>query len=439
VNAREVALQVVRDVFPANGAQRTAQEALDYRVRAAGLDARDRAFATELAYGAIKMRRALDWRLAPFLRERASTIPQTTREVLRLAVYELRYTRADTHATVYEFVEIAKRHGHRGLTALANAVLRAYLRDPPPEPDAASFENEDEYLGTLHSLPTWLVRHWRAVFGNDRVEAICVGVNTPPQHAITANLARVDPAALVERFSARGVTARPSPFIAESLVLDDGAAVREGSPDGSWWVQSESSAIATDVLQPQPGEQILDLCSGRGNKALQIAGRLAGAGALTCVDRDARKISVLQARLDVCGVTAATVVADARRLELDRRFDRVLLDAPCSGAGVVGRHPEARWTKQADDGSRLAPTQAALLEAAAPLLHEGGVLVYAVCSTDPREGVDVVNGFLGAHNFSRGLVPARLEPFLTPEGDVLVPPGIDGRDGFYVARVERSL
>ena len=197
--------------------------------------------------------------------------------------------------------------------------------------------------------------------------------------------------------------------------------------------------MAVDVLGPQPGEAILDLCSGRGNKALQIAARLDGQGSLCCIERDARKVAVLEQRFGDAGFAAAVVTGDASRelLAPDRRFDRVLVDAPCSGIGVVGRHPEARWKKAGEDGERLALTQRAILEQAARHVFPGGALVYAVCSTDPRETIEVIDWFLARHNFERGLIPAAYAPLMTPNGDVLVPPGVEGRDGFFIARVER--
>ncbi|MGA7569786.1 MAG: RsmB/NOP family class I SAM-dependent RNA methyltransferase, partial [Candidatus Aquilonibacter sp.] len=204
------------------------------------------------------------------------------------------------------------------------------------------------------------------------------------------------------------------------------------------WIQSESSAMPVAVLNPHPGEAILDVCSGRGNKALQIGARVGAESTLLCIERDTRKAHVLEARLEEAGVAARIVVGDAAtpQFEPGQRFDRVLIDAPCSGVGVVGRHPEARWKKQPGDGERLALTQRALLEALAPSIHEGGVLVYAVCSTDPRETVEVIEWLRSKANFERGLIPAAFEPFITEEGDVLVPPGLDGRDGFFVARLE---
>ncbi len=442
MNAREVALQTVRDVFPQSGSgpERGAQEALDYRVRKANLAPRDRAFATELAYGAIKMRRALDWYLHPFIGERAHQLPPVIREILRLAVFELVYTKPDEHATVFEFVNLAKHHGHRGVANLVNGVLRSFLRERPREPTREDFETEEDYLGTRYSLPTWIVRQWQATFG-DQVEAICIGVNEPARTSVTVNTVKTKPDEIVERFRADGVEAEPSPLVGESLSVRDGGYARRNEPTagGAWWIQSESSAMPADVLNPQPGEAILDVCSGRGNKALQIGARLAGDGSLACIEIDERKASILGQRLEQAGVAAGVVVGDATQelVRPEQRFDRILIDAPCSGVGIIGRHSEARWKKQPSDGERLSGTQRAILDRIAPAVYEGGALVYAVCSTDPRETIEVVEWLRRHHNFERGLIPARYESFVTDEGDVRIAPGIGGRDGFFIARLER--
>jgi 16S rRNA (cytosine967-C5)-methyltransferase len=408
-------------------------------VRTAPASPADRAFATELAYGSIKMRRTLDWYLHPFIGERPQPLPAAVREILRLGVYELAYTKADVHATVFEFVNLAKRYGHRGLANLANAVFRSFLRANPPPPSRELFETEEEYLGTRYSLPAWLVRQWLSVFG-DRAEAVCAAVNEPAQAAIVVNTlldARDD---VAERLARANVQTVASPIVAESLLVRTPAALAavDGEADGRWWQQSESSAMPVDVLNPQPGETILDVCSGRGNKALQIGARLAGEGTLLCIERDPRKAETLGRRLERAGIAAGTIVGDATAelLEPEQRFDRTLVDAPCSGIGVVGRHPEARWKKLGTDGERLALTQRGILERVARHVQPGGALVYAVCSTDPRETVEVVEWFLSRHNFERGLIPAAYETMLTGAGDVLVPPGIDGRDGFFIARLE---
>lgn len=437
MTSRELALAVVRDVFPtpgSNAIERTAQASFDYRARRSALSGRDRAFAAELAYGAIKMRRALDWHLSPFL---LRDVTPVTHEILRLATYELVYTRADEHATVFEFVNLAKRHGHRGLANLVNAVLRSLLRAGPHEPRPESFGSEDDYYATRYSLPTWLVRQWRHVFDGE-LESICAAVDEPPRAAIVVNSSRRSVADVAQELRDKGIETKRSPYVEEALLLESGA-VHRADGNGSWWSQSESSAMPVDILNPQPSEAILDVCSGRGNKALQIAARLAGDGVLCCIERDARKIATLQERLGAVDAGASIVEGNAATevLPPEHHFDRVLVDAPCSGVGVVGRHPEARWKKQGGDGERLALTQRAILEQTARHVFPGGALVYAVCSTDPRETVEVIDWFLAEHNFERGLIPSRYEPFVTSEGDVLVPPGIEGRDGFYIARIER--
>ncbi len=412
--------------------ERTAQAAFDYRARRSQLSERDRAFAAELAYGAIKMRRALDWQLQPFV---SAQLPPAIREILRLAMYGSLYTRADVHATVFEFVN------------LANATVTAVWRTSsmrffaiccaPIRPICSEHRSRARTSTWGRATRCPLARPSVARDLRRRLEAVCAGVNRPAQPAIVVNAIKSTVEEVAERLRADGVEARRSPIVGEVLLVERGFARVES--EARWWPQSESSAMAVDVLGPQPGEAILDVCSGRGNKALQIGARLAGDGELFCIERDERRVATLARRLDEAGMTAALVTGDASTevVPADRRFDRVLVDAPCSGLGVVGRHPEARWKKQGTDGERLALTQRALLEQAARHVYPGGALVYAVCSTDPRETSEVIDWFLARQNFERGVIPAEYASLSTRAGDVLVPPGLEGRDGFYFARVER--
>jgi 16S rRNA (cytosine967-C5)-methyltransferase len=441
MSARSAALAVLRDVFPPEPATgRGAQESFNYHVRREKLDARDRAFATELAYGAIKMRRLIDRYLEPYVGARAKTLPPAISELLRLGIYELLFMRSPEHAVVSEYVGLAKHFGHRGTAGLVNAVLRGFLRDKPAEPAAEDFVDPDDYLGTKYSFPTWIVRQFRARFGDEALPRILEGLNAPARAAVSVNTLKGDVESVEAAFAAQGVQTERSAYVEDTVLLAGGAYAQgaEAAAQGAWVVHSESAAMPVDILNPHDGDTVLDLCSGRGNKALQEGARLHGNGHLTCVEKDARKAAVLQKRLDEGGVTAAVVIGDATQSIVTQSFERVLLDAPCSGIGTLGRHPEARWRKRPDDGERLAQTQRALLAEASAHVHPGGVLVYAVCSTDPREGDDVVNDFLKRNNFSRGLIPARYEPLQNDAGDVVVAPGIDGRDGFYIARLERG-
>ncbi len=429
--AREVALQVCRDVF---GAQpRGAREALDYRLRKTELAPRDRAFATELAYGAIKMRRFLDYELAPFVGARAAALPQPIAEILRLGTYQLRAMQGvEAYAAVSESVGLARKYGHKGTAGLVNAVLRRVATEPPREAD----------LPTRASLPTWVVDHWRERFGAERLDAILAGVNAPAAVGLAVDFRRGTREDAQRALAAAGLDARPSPFAADVLVLEPGtpSGELERLAEHRWHLHAEAAAFPVDVLDPQPGQRVVELCCGRGNKTLQIAGRTRDEGTLLAVDDDERKIARTQARLDEAGIASVALVrADATQMKALPDADAVLLDAPCSGLGILGRQPEARWRKQPEDPARMAALQRRLLAAAAGSVKPGGTLVYAVCSTDRREAEDVVGAFLAEPGgFTRAALPERYAPFLTAEGDLLVPPGLEGRDGFYVARLTRS-
>ncbi|MBV8354626.1 MAG: methyltransferase domain-containing protein [Candidatus Eremiobacteraeota bacterium] len=447
MTSRELALATVRDVFGVRLPHRGAHEAFDYRARRSGLDARDRAFAAELAYGAIKARRYLDWVLQPYLEKRKESLPPTIAEILRLGAYQLREMSVPPRAAVSESVGLAKRFGHRGTAGLVNAVLRR-VSENSSAPVVDDFASPDDFEGTLRSYPTWIVTLVREIFGQDRLDPILAGMNARARTALRVNLLRTEPETVLRELADRNVAARRSEFVAEMLLLDDSASSEDlanatlAFEGTAWDLQGEIAAVPVDLLDPQPGERVLDLAAGRGNKTLQIAGRLRGEGDIEAVELDPRTIAQAQVRLNQFAVENVRLVeADIEHFPstVGSAFDRVLLDAPCSGFGILGRQPEARWRKQPADPPALAERQARMLEAAAACVRAGGRLVYSVCTFDRRETVERVAALLEAHpDFVRVRPPASYESFATADGDLLIAPGIDGRDGFFVAVVEKA-
>jgi len=439
-SARNVAFAVVKDVFGPD--RRGAAESLDRHLRRANLEARDRGFVTELAYGTIERRRWLDYQLAPYLGARAAKLPQMIAEILRMGTYQLRAMRVHDYAAVSESVQLARRYGHPGTAGLVNAVLRRVSEDPERLVDAEAFPDPDDRLGTQHSLPTWIVRMWRERFGAERLEEILAGVNAPAATGLSIDRRRASRNEVLARLADHGIPAHASPFAADAIVVEGNVptpALREALGDRAE-VHAEAACFPVDLLDPQAGERILDACSGRGNKTLQIASATRDGAHIVAVDDDARKCEAARLRLAAAGVASVEVrVADATAPDPAEAYDAIVVDAPCSGLGILGRQPEARWRKTPDGGERLAPTQRAILDASASVLRPGGRLVYAVCSTDPREAEGVIDPFLAANvAFARAPLPERYAPFATPAGDVLVPPGIDGRDGFYIAVLHRA-
>jgi len=282
---------------------------------------------------------------------------------------------------------------------------------------------------------------WRERFGDDRLGAILDGVNGPAATGLSIDRRRTTRDQTIARLAEHGIAAVPSPFAADAIVVTGGVptpALREALGDRAE-LHSETACFPVDLLDPQAGERILEACSGRGNKTLQLASATGDRGTIVAIDTDAKKIARAQARLAEAQIASVELrTSDATALDGSETFDAILVDAPCSGIGIIGRQPEARWRKSPEDGARLAPQQRALVDAAARALAPGGRLVYAVCSTDRREGEAVVEPFLASHPaFVRAPLPERYRPLADLAGDVVVPPGIAGRDGFYLAVLDR--
>jgi len=438
---RELAFLVVRDTF--GEPPRAAQAAFAYRVARTQLDARDRAFAAELAYGTIKARRLLDWWLQPYVGERLAKLPRAIHELLRLGVYQLkRMGSVPAHAAVSDTVGLALRYGHRGTAGLVNAVLRRFAEADPPEPSLDQFPNRLEWLATSASLPTWILAGLEARFGDEVLERIAMGLNDRPQTAVSFDSQRCTLDQALAALAERGVTATPSSYVASNLVLSAGEWCTEDRLPPGMWLQSESAAMAVDLLDLTVGRRVLELCAGRGNKSLALLAALGGEGSLESIERDPRRVEALRERLGAVesGVDVRVLCGDAAESR-EGVVDAVLVDAPCSGLGVLGRHPEARWRKRPDDAVGHAEMQLAILRAAAQRLADGGRLVYSVCSTDICEGEAVIDRFLHDRpEMRRAEIPQRYSVFRqsATAGDLVVPPGIEGRDGFFIAVLQRQ-
>ena len=417
---------------------------LDRSLGAADLSERDRSFATTLAYGTLKMQRALAWSLERFLARPFATLDARLRWVLLMGAYQLLYLhRVPAHSAVDESVRLARAHGHSGTAGLANAVLRRVASEKPMPPVPAEGSGPSA-LGTYASLPDWIARHLIERFGFARALEAARGLNGSPRHAL-----RVDgrsEKAPTDVLAEAGIAAHAGRYgIPECAVLEeacDMAAVRKAVASGVAAWQSEESQLAVHILAPVAGETVLDACCGRGVKSMMIAGRLRGSATLWCVDDDERKLVQLRQAAERLHLADRLQVAcvDARRPYPEivaAGVDAALVDAPCSGIGIVGRRADARWRKREGDPARFASVQRAVLAAAAERVRAGGRLLYVTCSTHPLENEIVVDGFL-RDNSSWTARPLELEHTQPAGAYRLSIPGIDGSDGFFYALLERQ-
>ena len=395
--SREVAVEVLHRVE----ADRAFSGALLRRtLDRAGLSTPDQSLAAELTLGTLRHRAEIDWALARATHTPLDELPSRIRAILRTGVYQLMFLdRIPPAAACSEAVELAKKFGHVGTARLVNAVLRRIAREAVTIPEDGSTA---EGIALRHSHPEWLVHRWVARFGASAARALCRANNATPPSAVRLNTLRGAPESIAAALAGLGVRTAPSALLPEGArIVDASPHARHLAYTGGWvsW-QDEGAMLVGRLLAPRPGETVLDACAGSGGKAMHLAALMENRGRVLACD-------IVQAKLDAIGRHAGrlgvTIVEphllDGSRLRevAPSGVDRVLVDAPCSGLGVIRRRPEIKWRIQPAQLPVFAARQLAILASAAEVVRPGGVLVFAVCSIEPEEGPAVVSAFLDAH------------------------------------------
>jgi 16S rRNA (cytosine967-C5)-methyltransferase len=439
MKARDAALRVLTRV-EAEGAHAAAALAAELAGTGAG---REAALATELVLGVLRRRPWLDHLLERAAGRPLRNVDPVTRRILRLGAYQLAFLeRVPARAVVFEAVEQSRRRGSPRLAGLVNAVLRrlgdrerSALR--PPDPGAGASVAD---LALARGLPPWLAGRLVAAHGRDGARAMADAFDGPSPRTLRANLARGGREALLAQL---GEGARPNPHGPWAFDVRDPAAARRLEDGGLAVHQDAGAQLAVLALGAKPGQRVLDACAGRGGKTGALAALVSPGGRATAADLKESKLQRLALELHRLGLEAEIVSGD---LAGDvpglagRVFDGVLLDAPCSGSGTMGRRPDIRWRIDEAKVASLVALQWRLLTAQAARVAPGGRLVFAVCSVLPEEGRDHGPRFLEAHP---GFAPVRVAPAGWPgsvpwkEGSILVDPSVTGGDGYQILCFER--
>jgi 16S rRNA (cytosine967-C5)-methyltransferase len=423
--------------------------ALHAGLRTGGLGARDRALATELVCGTLRWRGRLDWLLGQVIPRPFEGLESPVRTLLRLGAYQIVFLEGvPAPAAVDQAVRSARAIGVERAAGLVNAALRRLAREHRELPLPSLEADPLGHLVHALSLPEWLARRWLAQFGPEEAAALAAASNAVPPLTVRANPRRTTRDALAAELRARWPEARPtrwSPF-GVSLGLGGNPAADPAFAAGVFAVQDEGSQLVVALLDPQPGERALDTCAAPGAKATALAELVGEAGRVVALDRHARRLARLgreARRLGLANVEAHVFDAsqDLAPVAAPGSFDRVLVDAPCSGLGTLRRNPDLRWRARPGDPDALAPAQLALLRRAAAALSPGGALVYSTCTLAPEENEAVVRAFLAetpAFRIApREAAPEAVRPLLGDDGFLRTFPHRHGADGFFAARFER--
>lgn len=400
-NARETALSILEKW---EERQAYSNLLLNQVLQASPLNEKDKRLVTELVYGTIQRKNTLDWILNQLVKKGVGSLELWVRQLLRLGIYQLLYLdKIPERAAIYETVQISKKRGHRGISGLVNGVLRSFLRNRR----RLTLKKNPQTLAekaVSYSHPGWMIERMEQAYGEEETKAALLSNHHPPRVSVRVNRLKMDRDVFIKEWNATGNGRAEASGIAPEGVAISGGGNPAFTPwfrEGYCTIQDESSMLVARVLAPAPGMKVLDVCAAPGGKTTHLAELMKNQGHIVACDVHDHKLSLIRSNASRLGIDIISVrQLDGRNLPgsfQPHSFDAVLLDAPCSGLGVIRRKPDLKWGKEAENIEALAQLQKELLDAAAPLLKPGGVLVYSTCTWEPRENREQVESFLKRH------------------------------------------
>ena len=434
-NGRETALLVLLQIWEE---QAYTAIALNRVLRQAKLGEADRRFATELANGAVKTRGTLDFILGRLVNRPLRKLEPVVHYILHLGLYQIFYLdRIPDSAACNESVNLTKKFSHQGTDKFVNGVLRSSIRQKEVLREKI---REDVSLRLSH--PQWLVQRWRKQFGEEETEALCCWDNEPASLCLRVNTLMTARDALLQDLREMGCEGEVSLWCPDGIVITKSPglpALLQNFPH-SFYVQDESSMLPALLLQPKAGEQILDMCAAPGGKSTHIAALMENKGWVTACDIYPHKLKLIEEnakRLKLDNIKTELHDGTVLREEWIGKFDRVLVDAPCSGLGVLRRRAEARWVKKEKDLREFPALQQRILENAGRYVKTGGVLVYSTCTLEESENGKQIEIFLQNHG------EWKQAGFAHPRSGEVVKelqlyPQRDGVDGFYFTLLKKE-
>lgn len=440
MTARNIALKILNEVTEKNAYANIALT--NEFMRQSALSEQDRRFITELVYGTLKSINTLDWMLGHFIDRRIDKIPPVIRNILRMGMYQIFFlTKVPISATCNESVNLAKKYGHAGTIKFVNAVLRNAGRNQ----DKIIYPDKElhpiQYCSLKYFHPEWMIKRWIERLGFEATEALCCYNNTTPPLSLRTNTLKNSREQLLVILNKEQVDCSPSHWTPEGIVCRSFPSLNKlcSLQQGLFQVQDESSMLVAHVLDPKPGEFIIDACSAPGGKSTHIAALMKNTGKIIATDVHQHKLNLINENCQRLGISIIeTQCQDATMLhhQYSVAADRVLVDAPCSGMGTLRRKADSRWRKTEEMLSDLPKLQYDILHSASLCVKPGGVLIYSTCTTEPEENQEVLNHFLNNHQEFHLQTAGSFLPSLKEEKTIQLWPHIDHVDGFFIARMQ---
>ncbi|GAE33900.1 16S rRNA (cytosine(967)-C(5))-methyltransferase RsmB [Halalkalibacter akibai] len=443
---REVALEILLQI---EKNQAYSNLLLNQTVNRTKLDPRDVGLLTELVYGTIQRRDTLDFYLQSFVKKGVNSLQDWVKVLLRLSVYQLAYLdRIPDRAVVHEAVTIAKKRGHKGISGMVNGVLRSILREGLPTFD--KIEDDLERLALETSFPIWLVKRWSDQFGYEQTKAMCESSLVPPSVTVRVNKIKATVEDAISLLEEEGLEVRKGVLSEDAIIIEKGNVFKTNAyRDGYITAQDESSMLVARAVGTEPNMTVIDACAAPGGKSTHMAELMEGQGKVLSFDLHEHKVKLIREQASRLGLDNITATAlDARTLtsQYDKnQFDRVLVDAPCSGFGVIRRKPDIKWSKELKDIQAIQRIQLDILTEAAQLVKNGGKLIYSTCTVDKEENELVIEKFLNEHphftldeTLSERLPLKARQSTTFENGMITILPQDFETDGFFIASLVKQ-
>ncbi len=414
------------------------------------LDRRDRAFFNAMVFGVLRWRDRLDWVIGHFSKVSLKKIDLIILNIIRIGTFQIMFLdRVPVFAAVNTSVDLAKSVVATGGSRFVNALLRNIANNYKKVDFPASHKDPVSAIAKEKSFPMWLIKRWMADLGEKETARLCDAVNTIPPITVRTNTLKTNREMLIDALKGSAKRIQPTPFAPDGISLWNlyDPIPESGAFKAGWFqVQDEAAQLVSLLLDPQPGQWVMDACAGLGGKTGHISQLMKNRGTLVAVDKDQRKLQRLETDSFRLGISTTTCLQHDLSVPIDTvkagRYHRVLLDAPCTGLGVLRRNPDTKWSASEKDLGKNSEKQLLFLKNLADLILPSGILVYAVCSTEPEETQAVIDAFLKIHpefvidKYCGGL-SGLARSVVNRNGYLITLPHKHHMDGFFAVRLKR--
>jgi len=412
-----------------------------------GLIIKDKGLITEIVNGTIKYTRKLDYIIDQFSNIPVAKMKPVIRHTLRMSVYQIFFLdKVPNSAVCNEAVDVVKKRNMGRLSGFVNGVLRNIIR----KSDTIKYPNQAKdsvkYLGIMYSFPDWIITLWLENYSYDFVEALCKSMNQPPSLSIRTNGMLISKEDLIKELEKEKITAKDGNLASKALILQGATSIARlnSFEKGYFTVQDESSMLVSHVLNPKPGEKVLDACGAPGGKTMHIAELMEGKGKVISADIYPHKLTLIEQTANrMQHKIVETVLQDATKEKVDyiEKFDRVLIDAPCSGLGIIRKKADIRWNKELSDIKALTNLQKDIIKTSSKYVKPNGIMVYSTCTISALENEQMVKWILENLDFEledlNEYIPTCLHSETTKKGYIQIFPDTANTDGFFISRFRK--